>query len=81
MSGCEKYAELMNRYLDGDLPASQISDLLDHLETCASCRNRFDALKIMAFEMRHMQTDPPPLSMARSCRPFSGRTSAAPGLI
>ncbi len=59
MSGCEKYAELMNRYLDGDLPASQISDLLDHLETCASCRNRFDALKIMAFEMRHMQTDPP----------------------
>lgn len=34
MSGCEKYAELMNRYLDGDLPASQISDLLDHLETC-----------------------------------------------
>ena len=51
MSGCEKYAELMNRYLDGDLPASQISDLLDHLETCASCRNRFDALKIMAFEM------------------------------
>lgn len=59
MSGCEKYAELMNRYLDGDLPASQISDLLDHLETCASCRNRFDALKIMAFEMRHMQVEPP----------------------
>lgn len=59
MSGCEKYAEMMNRYLDGDLPAAQISDLLDHLETCASCRNRFDALKIMAFEMRHMQVEPP----------------------
>ena len=59
MSGCEKYAELMNRYLDGDLPASQISDLLDHLDSCASCRNRFDALKIMAFEMRHMQIEPP----------------------
>lgn len=59
MSGCEKYAEMMNRYLDGDLPAAQISDLLDHLETCASCRNRFDALKIVAFEMRHMQVDPP----------------------
>lgn len=59
MTGCEKYIQQMNRYLDGDLPASQISDLLEHLESCPSCRNRFDALKIIAFEMRHMQKQPP----------------------
>lgn len=59
MTGCEKYIQQMNRYLDGDLPASQISELLEHLDHCPSCRNRFDALKIIAFEMRHMQKQPP----------------------
>ena len=59
MNSCEKYIEAMNRYLDGDLPVSQISDLLEHLEVCPSCRARFEALKILSFEMRHMQKEPP----------------------
>ena len=59
MNFLEKYIEAMNRYLDGDLQFSQISDLLEHLEVCPSCRARFEALKILSFEMRHMQKEPP----------------------
>lgn len=56
---CKRYIEQMNSYLDGALPASQISELLEHLEECPSCRARFEALKIISFEMRHMQVKPP----------------------
>lgn len=59
MSSCQKYIEQMNSYLDGELPAAQISDLLEHLEECPSCRARFEAMKVVAFEMRHMQRKPP----------------------
>lgn len=59
MSSCQKYIEQMNRYLDGELPAAQISQLLEHMEECPSCRARFEAMKVIAFEMRHMEVKPP----------------------
>lgn len=55
MSDCSKYAEKINAYIDGALPAAEIAELLAHMETCRDCATRFESLKIIAFELRHMQ--------------------------
>lgn len=59
MSDCKKYAEKINAYIDGALPAAEIAELLSHIERCPDCAKRFESLKIIAFEMRHMQVDIP----------------------
>lgn len=60
MTACQKYIEKMNCYLDGELPASEISDLLAHLEECPACRARFEATRLLSYELRHLQKEPPP---------------------
>lgn len=59
MTRCEKYIEQMNAYIDGALPAFEISGLLEHMETCRDCRARFDALKIVIFETQHINVATP----------------------
>ena len=43
MNNCTKYIEQMNMYLDGELKGSRISELLEHIERCPNCKNRFES--------------------------------------
>ena len=59
MNNCTKYIEQMNMYLDGELKGSRISELLEHIERCPNCKNRFEALKIISFQTREMDISVP----------------------
>ena len=52
MNNCKKYIEQMNMYLDGELKASEIPQLLEHIEKCPNCEKRFEMLKLITFGMR-----------------------------
>lgn len=59
MNNCNKYIEQMNIYLDGELKGSRISELLEHIERCPNCKRRFEALKIISFQTRQTEINPP----------------------
>ncbi len=59
MNNCTKYIEQMNMYLDGELKGSKISELLEHIERCPNCKNRFESLKIISFQTREMDVSVP----------------------
>lgn len=49
MKYCEKYAALLDSYVDGELPAEELEQVRKHLETCPGCRAYVDdALAIRA---------------------------------
>lgn len=59
MNNCKNYIEQMNMYLDGELKATMISELLAHIESCPECKKRFETLKIISFQTRDMEGNIP----------------------
>lgn len=59
MNNCQDYIIKMNQYLDGELPVDEISDLLRHMDECEECRKKYESLKIVAFETRHLRAESP----------------------
>ncbi len=59
MNNCQDYIIKMNQYLDGELPVEEISDLLRHMDECEECRKKYENLKIIAFETRHLRAETP----------------------
>lgn len=49
----------MHLYLDGELPLSQVPELLEHLKSCESCRALFEELRGMTFEIRNLPDEAP----------------------
>ncbi len=41
----EKYTEMINRYIDGDLDVSETAELEDHFNECSECRKTYQDLK------------------------------------
>ncbi|UCE46854.1 MAG: zf-HC2 domain-containing protein, partial [Phycisphaerales bacterium] len=42
MNNCEKYKNLVEKYLDGMITDVELSQLQKHAEECSSCRTEFD---------------------------------------
>jgi hypothetical protein len=41
---CEKYTELIEKYLNADIEDTELDELKDHVRQCASCRKKFEHL-------------------------------------
>lgn len=54
---CSDYNELLSAYLDGELSAAERTDLLQHLATCAECRETLNAYRAIGTSLRGL----PPL--------------------
>ncbi len=44
---CEKYSNLIEKYLDGDITDSELAELRSHTETCPSCRDQFNRCNLL----------------------------------
>jgi len=42
MKTCEKYKNLIEKYIEGTIGAGQLAELKAHIETCKSCREQFE---------------------------------------
>jgi ferric-dicitrate binding protein FerR (iron transport regulator) len=42
MMTCEKYKNLIEKYIEGTINDGQLAELKVHVETCESCRNQFE---------------------------------------
>ncbi|KPL21759.1 MAG: hypothetical protein AMJ75_09390 [Phycisphaerae bacterium SM1_79] len=50
---CEKYKNIIQKYLDGTTDDSQLAELKTHTETCRHCREQFDRCVLMAEAIKH----------------------------
>ncbi|MHC4535329.1 MAG: FecR domain-containing protein [Planctomycetota bacterium] len=41
---CEKYTELIEKYLSADIEETELDELKDHIGQCASCRKKYEHL-------------------------------------
>ena len=39
---CEKYYELIEKYLSADIQNTELDELKDHIGQCESCRKKFE---------------------------------------
>jgi len=39
---CEKYTDLIEKYLSAEIEEAELDELKDHVRQCASCRNKFE---------------------------------------
>lgn len=44
---CKKYRKIMSGYFDGELSPSNLEKLIQHLDSCVSCRSYFEDLKVI----------------------------------
>jgi len=59
MELCEKYTEWISAYVDGMLDESEQAALLEHFETCPSCRALYEEYLLLTKELRDMEVEPP----------------------
>ncbi|HEX3438463.1 MAG TPA: zf-HC2 domain-containing protein [Pseudacidobacterium sp.] len=52
MANCADYSAMIQLYIDDELTGSEQQELLTHLETCASCRQKFEELKVFSSRIR-----------------------------
>lgn len=55
----ERYFEMMNRLIDGELDAEETAQLNAHLAGCSECSDLYEALKIMAEEAGNIEEEAP----------------------
>lgn len=51
MSECDRYLEMINQLVDGELPEPQKTELLAHLDGCANCRRVYDAFSAISLSL------------------------------
>ena len=49
---CDTVRPLLDGYLDNELPASEVAAVRAHLDECATCRQRLDALRATGVALR-----------------------------
>ena len=52
MNDCQRYEDLIERYLDGTLADSQLAELEAHAEQCEPCRREFDRVALLGETIR-----------------------------
>lgn len=63
---CDAIRERYHDLLDGELAAGEERELRAHLETCASCRESFEALAAVVDVIREIPAPEPPPDLART---------------
>lgn len=48
--------EVLNKYIDNELEAPELSELNEHLKFCAECLSRLKALRIVDQQLKRMET-------------------------
>jgi len=52
MNDCEKYKNLIEKYLDGIIADSELAELKTHADTCKPCREEFDRCAVLQDAVR-----------------------------
>jgi anti-sigma factor (TIGR02949 family) len=74
---CEEMLDLLEPYLDGDLPASEAARLREHLQRCGACAAELDLAAKIQRELRSLpQPDCPPEVLEKVQR--AGRGEVVP---
>ena len=60
---CDGFADDYSAYLDGELEASRADEIAAHLETCALCNERIDALGYVDALLREAPAPAPPADL------------------
>ncbi len=53
MMTCEKYKNLIEKYIEGTINDGQLAELKTHAETCESCREQFERCVLLHDVVRH----------------------------
>jgi ferric-dicitrate binding protein FerR (iron transport regulator) len=53
MITCEKYKKFIEEFVDGTISNEQLAELLNHTETCKSCREEFKRYVLLQDVLRH----------------------------
>ena len=53
MMTCEKYENLIEKYIEGTISEGQLAELKTHAETCESCRDQFERCVLLQDVVRH----------------------------
>jgi hypothetical protein len=53
MMTCEKYKNLIEKYIDGTITDGQFAELKTHIETCESCREEFERCVLLQDIVKH----------------------------
>ncbi|MCX7765102.1 MAG: zf-HC2 domain-containing protein [Candidatus Sumerlaeia bacterium] len=60
MTGCDKYKDWFDDYLDGVLTDEKAVELKHHLTACASCRQTLEHLQLIASALKELPVPPTP---------------------
>ena len=58
MTTCEKYKNLIEKYIEGTIIDGQLADLKTHAETCESCREEFERCVLLQDVVRQAFSSP-----------------------
>ena len=61
---CERWEPLLSRYMDGELPASDVTAVEEHLESCPRCREELASFREMS-SLLASETEPDPFFLTR----------------
>jgi hypothetical protein len=53
MMTCEKYKNVIEKYVEGTISKEQLAELKTHTETCESCRNEFERCVLLQDVVKH----------------------------
>jgi hypothetical protein len=59
MSGCERYLDVLEEYIDGLLDETRKSEFLNHLDGCPSCRAEYKAERALVESMQALDVIDP----------------------
>lgn len=62
---CQDVTEILNAWMDLELPAEQTARINRHLKTCRPCAREADALRMLAITLDAMPTIPVPAQLVR----------------
>lgn len=80
MSSCERYQQLLSMMIDGELSASQKTDLIDHIQSCEACSRLYADFHRCSDALAELCEPPATLSagvMAALCSQGSEATPSA----
>jgi hypothetical protein len=61
---CDKVTDLLDDYIDEELPLDQRRLLIEHVASCESCRRELDELAALRAQLRNLPVNAPPAGFA-----------------